>query len=166
MVYPVSCTLVCYVTVITFFIKKLGWSVQFFFFGGGADPLPDPQVVAPLIQFTNSQPNSGQNSTSPKLAEVIKQVKVICAEREPFSSVLPVADRPTTSRRRLFLMLIWLWFTSRLLPPGHWRPVWSMDASVTERNVRIRSHLCFSAMNWKIHRSGSMPHFRQDLHVG
>ena len=28
MVYPVSCTAVCYVTVITLFIKKLGWSVQ------------------------------------------------------------------------------------------------------------------------------------------
>jgi len=42
-VYPVSWTAVCYVTVITLFIKKLGWSVQFFFFGGGAPP-----VVAPL----------------------------------------------------------------------------------------------------------------------
>jgi len=86
--------------------QKVGVVRPIFFFWGGADPLPDPQVVAPLIQFTNSQTNSGQNSTSPKLAEVIKQVKVICAEREPFSSVLPVADRPTTSRRRLFLMLI------------------------------------------------------------
>jgi len=44
MVYPVSCTAFCYVTVITLFIKKLGWSVQIL---GGPDP-STPLVVAPL----------------------------------------------------------------------------------------------------------------------
>jgi len=42
MVYPVSCTAVCYVTVITLFIKELGWSVQIWGY-------PDPPVVAPLL---------------------------------------------------------------------------------------------------------------------
>ena len=45
MVYPVSCTAVCYVTVITLFIKKLGWSVQIL---GVRTPTPPPPVVAPL----------------------------------------------------------------------------------------------------------------------
>jgi len=38
MVYPVSWTAVCYVTVITLFIKKLGWSVQIFWGSGAPDP--------------------------------------------------------------------------------------------------------------------------------
>ena len=47
MVYPVSCTAVCYL--ITLFIKKVGWSVQFFFFwGGGVRTPPNPPAVAPL----------------------------------------------------------------------------------------------------------------------
>jgi len=39
MVYPVSCTALCYVTV-----KKLGWSIRIF---GGPDP-PTSPVVAPM----------------------------------------------------------------------------------------------------------------------
>ena len=50
MVYPVSWTAVCYVTVLTLFIKKeLGWSVQKKFFWGGGVRTPDPPVVAPLV---------------------------------------------------------------------------------------------------------------------
>jgi len=46
----VSCTAVCYVTVIILFIKKV-WVVPPIFLegGGGSDP-PDPPVVAPLIR--------------------------------------------------------------------------------------------------------------------
>ena len=43
MVYPVSCTAVCYVTVITLFIKKVGVVRPNF---GGPDP--HPPLVAPL----------------------------------------------------------------------------------------------------------------------
>ena len=45
MVYPVSCTAGCYVTIITLFIKKVGVVRPNF---GGPDS-PDPPVVAPLI---------------------------------------------------------------------------------------------------------------------
>jgi len=48
MVYPVSWTAVCYVTVITLFIKKLGMVRPIFFFGGGRSGPTDPPVVAPL----------------------------------------------------------------------------------------------------------------------
>jgi len=41
MLYPVSCTAVCYVTVITLFIKKVGVVRPHFLGGGGPDP-PDP----------------------------------------------------------------------------------------------------------------------------
>jgi len=44
MVYPVSCTAVCYVTVIAPFIKKVGGGPSKFW---GSGP-PDPPVVAPL----------------------------------------------------------------------------------------------------------------------
>jgi len=45
---PVSCTAVCYVTVITLFIKKVGVVRSIFFFGGGRGPDPRTPVVAPL----------------------------------------------------------------------------------------------------------------------
>ena len=45
MVYPVSCTAVCYVTVITLFIKKVGVVRAFFFWGGVRTP--DPQWLRP-----------------------------------------------------------------------------------------------------------------------
>jgi len=45
MVYPISCTAVCYVTVITLFIEKVGVVHPNF---GGPDP-PDPPVVAPVL---------------------------------------------------------------------------------------------------------------------
>jgi len=44
MVYPVSCTAVDLQV-----RKKLGWSVQFFFWGGEGSGPPNPSVVAPLI---------------------------------------------------------------------------------------------------------------------
>jgi len=47
MVYLVSWTAVCYVTVITLIIKKVG-VVRPNFWGGGPDP-PTPSVVAPLL---------------------------------------------------------------------------------------------------------------------
>jgi len=46
MVYPVSCTAVCYVTVITLFIKNVR-VVHPIFFGGGSGPT-QPPVVAPV----------------------------------------------------------------------------------------------------------------------
>ena len=49
MIYQVSRTAVCYVTVITLFIKKVG-VVHPIFFGGGPDPPfpPRPSMVAPV----------------------------------------------------------------------------------------------------------------------
>ena len=47
MVYLISCTAVCYVTVITLFIKKVG--VVHPIFWGSGPPLPDPPVVAPVM---------------------------------------------------------------------------------------------------------------------
>ena len=48
MVYPVSCTAVCYATVIALFIKKVGVVRPIFFWGGGWTLPPRPPVVAPL----------------------------------------------------------------------------------------------------------------------
>jgi len=47
MVYPFLWTAVCYVTVITLFVKKVGVVLPNF---GGPDPL-DPPVVAPLVLY-------------------------------------------------------------------------------------------------------------------
>ena len=46
LLYPVSCTAGCYVTVITLFVKKVGVVRPNF---GGPDPRPPPPVVAPLV---------------------------------------------------------------------------------------------------------------------
>jgi len=51
MVYPVSCTAVCYVTAITLFIQKVGVVRPNF---GGSGPPPNPPVVAPLVWIQNA----------------------------------------------------------------------------------------------------------------
>ena len=47
-VYPLSCTALCYVTVITLFVKKVRGGPSKYLWG--PDPPPDPLVVAPLVR--------------------------------------------------------------------------------------------------------------------
>ena len=73
MVYLVSCTAVCYVTVITLFIKKVGWSIQIW----GSGP-PITHWLHPCCQtaFFRTQDHN-INANWLKMTKAVKSTRVV-----------------------------------------------------------------------------------------
>jgi len=89
MVYPVSCTAGCYVTVITLFVKKVGVVRPIFFWGG---EVPDPPSGCALgVKLLKRLRDAGTVDRRPGSEDVV----VLALKRQ---LVLNEEDKPQTHR--------------------------------------------------------------------